>query len=125
MSLNYEDFPLSDKNPFYYFKLSAEKEYDPSYLPLSILYEQKGDSENASIWDEMAANSGSKIAVARLGKYLLSSPNSDTRSRGLSYLKEAVNADIDNEISILVSNTGLEPVFPKNVEDIRNLISKY
>ncbi|MBD5265923.1 MAG: hypothetical protein HDS44_03035 [Bacteroides sp.] len=120
-----EDFPLSDTQIIQYFKLAAENDYEPSYLPLSILYEENGDIESASIWDEKAANAGSWIGVARLSKYLLNSPASSDRSRGLSYLKQVQLDKIDAEIELLGSNTGLMLSFPKSSDDIRSLISKY
>ncbi len=125
MGLNFtDDFPLSDNQIIAYFQRAADNGFEPSFLPLSIMYEKIGEKDAAAIWDEKAANAGSNIGKARLGLYLLSSSDMNLRSEGLRCLREAAYTDIDAELDQLATNTGLEPVFPKSTNQVKQLIKK-
>lgn len=125
MGLNFpDDFPLSDNQIVAYFQKAADNRFEPSFLPLSIMYEKIGEKDAAAIWDEKAANAGSNIGKARLGLYLLSSSDMNLHSEGLRCLHEAAYADIDAELDQFITNTGLEPVFPKSKNQVEQLIKK-
>lgn len=119
------EFSLSDIQIIPYFERSAKSGYLRSFLPLSILYENVGDKPSASIWDEKSADAGSNIGKARYGYYLLSSSNNDLRTKGLTYLREASTAELDQELTLLWLETGLKPLFPKSADQIKQLIKKY
>lgn len=125
MGLNYpDDFSLSDNQIIAYFQKAADNGFEPSFLPLSIMYEKIREKDAAAIWDEKAANAGSNIAKARLGLYLLSSSDMNLRSEGLRCLREAAYTDIDAELDQLATSTGLEPFFPKSTNQVKQLIKK-
>lgn len=119
-----DDFSLSDNQIIAYFQKAADNGFEPSFLPLSIMYEEIGEKDAAAIWDEKAANAGSNIAKARLGLYLLSSSDMNLRSEGLRCLREASYTDVDTELDQLATSTGLEPVFPKSTNQVKQLIKK-
>lgn len=122
---NPKDFYLSKTQIISYMKSAAEKEFQPAYIPLSILYEEKGDPESAAIWDEKAADAGSRIGLARFGKYLLSSADDETRRKLCDYIRGIDFSGLESELDLLGKNTGLQPSFPENEEQIKILISKY
>lgn len=123
MAINYpNDFHLSTASIKSYLKSAAERNFVPAYLPYSIYLEREGNKAEASVWDRKAMQEGSSVGKARYGAYLISSSDLKLKEQGMKYLREAANEAIDEELNTLAANTGLEPIYPKDVNDVKRKI---
>lgn len=120
-----DEMGLTEDQITAYFKEAANNDYPVAYLPLSVLYEQAGKKADAAVWDKKAAKLGSNLGKARFGNFLLSSSDASLRAEGLRYLREAALSDIDSELEDLGKLTGLIPIFPQSLNQVKQLISKY
>lgn len=126
LALNDSSFGVGKDKIITMLTKAAELDYQPAYLPLSILYEEKQDFEESAVWSYSAAMCGSNIGKAMAGKYFLENFTDEKRRKiGLDCLKEAASSDIDAELNALVSNCGLLPKFPRDKTDLLKVLSKY
>lgn len=126
LALNDSSFGVGKDRILTLLAKAAELEFQPAYLPLSILYEEKQDFEESAVWSYSAAMCGSNIGKAMVGKYFLENFTDEKRRKiGLDCLKEAASSDIVAELNVLVSNCGLLPKFPRDKTDLLKVLSKY